>query len=90
MVLSPQEEALNSGLKARVVEIKTEETTLLLRRTDDVDRSARRSTIALIGGSLLYLDSHHCVPPPQSRGGDAQTFRAKAESAIGFRICAAR
>jgi signal transduction histidine kinase len=55
MVLSPQEEALNSGLIARLVEIKTEETNLLLQRTADVDRSARRSTVALIGGSLLSI-----------------------------------
>lgn len=55
MVLSPQEEALNSGLRSQLMEIKTEETTLLLQRTDDVDRSARRSTIALIGGSLLSI-----------------------------------
>ena len=55
MVLSPQEEALNAGLRKLLLDIKTEETGLLLRSTDGVDRSARRSTVALIGGSLVSI-----------------------------------
>jgi signal transduction histidine kinase/CheY-like chemotaxis protein len=55
MVLSPQEDALNAGLRKLLLDIKTEETDLLLQSTDGVDRSARRSTVALIGGSLVSI-----------------------------------
>jgi len=55
MVLSTQEEALNTGLRKQLLDIKSEETALLLLRTDSADSSARQSTVALIGGSLLSV-----------------------------------
>ncbi|HEY1755305.1 MAG TPA: response regulator [Bryobacteraceae bacterium] len=55
MVLSAQEEALNTGLRKQLLDIKSEETSLLLQSTDSADSSARQSTVALIGGSLLSI-----------------------------------
>ncbi|MGC2660918.1 MAG: ATP-binding protein, partial [Bryobacteraceae bacterium] len=53
LVLGAQAEALSLRLRTQLLDLKSEETSLLLQRINQTDRSARKSTATQIGASLL-------------------------------------